>query len=177
MPKPLRELLAALEVEHRGEPELHVVLIEESSDAARYEVDYGAEDEVFDLAVTRVRRRRLGVPDPAVVARLEGVDVSLVSVALADQVEVTLDAGTVGPSPSSGWEAWPAELITRGVTMTLADDAATRYRFTHGEAGGESHPWRVHRRFLPLPPPRATVLRLGFTTADHPPVTLSIPLR
>jgi hypothetical protein len=57
----------------------------------------------------------------------------------------------------------------------LTDDIGTTYRQVSGEAGGDGHPWRQRRRFLPLPPAQATVLRIA--VSEEPETVLAIPLQ
>lgn len=118
----------------------------------------------------------------------------LVDVALANHIELTLDAE---PSASreaalddyrkrfTQWERrseasapsppWPAESLTQ-IVAAVSDDVGTSYRRTSGKAGGPDTEWEVHWSFLPSPPPEARKLKLHFVSPGGSSTDVELPL-
>ena len=154
-------------------------------------VDHGDPDHVFRVAVTQVRPVHLLTGSP-VVGGLDGVEVRLVDVQLANHVSVVLE-GT-GPAAEElarehgaafeAWAAsggrsgdppaWPADRLA-DVRYRLTDDVGTGYRMTSGSAGGDTSPCRSVWHHLPTPPPDARQLPIAFT--GGPVVAVSLPDR
>jgi hypothetical protein len=153
------------------------------------DVDYGDPEHVFLVTVTRVPRVHLPTGSPSV-AELDGVQVRLVDVELANHVTVVLEgAGPLADQQSQqyaaafeAWAAaggrdgeppsWPAERLA-DLPYRLSDDVGTVYRMSSGEAGGGDHPWRSVWHHLPTPPSDARLLRIEF--AGVPAVELRLP--
>lgn len=72
--------------------------------------------------------------------------------------------------------AWPADRLKAVVQVLVSDDIGTHYAFSSGASGGEGTAWVVLHRYLPAPPPRATVLRLRLVIAGQPDVEAGVPL-
>jgi hypothetical protein len=160
---------------------------------ATLHLDYGDGDHVFLVTIREVPRVPLTLDQAVRVGDIDGVEVALASVAIANHVEIGLDA-LPGPirnerthlfqAARASWEAaaqpgsvpppWPAESL-RPLVIGLSDDVGTDYRHVSGESGGEDTPWAAIWRFLPRPPEAAGQLRLAFTAPGQ--ATVDIELR
>jgi hypothetical protein len=158
-------------------------------------LDYGEDEGVFLVTVQQVPRIRLPLGAPVHVATVDGVGIALVSVALANHVEVRLDA-LPGPRQAEltgafeaehgAWAAaaqpdampppWPAESCT-ALGIAVADDVGTAYVRAFGQAGGDGTPCETRATFRPQPPDEATSLILTFTAPDAEPATVTLPLQ
>jgi hypothetical protein len=163
MSKTVSDVVRALRVEPGDETERHAELLH---DGRGLHVDFGEADQVFLVSVQRIPRRWLTVPSESTVGRIDGTVIAVHSVAIANHLEVTLDAVDAPevaiPAPSDA-RPWPGDRVMRKIHVAMSDERSTAYRLVSGEAGGEEHPWRACLRFLPLPPPNATVLDLNFS--------------
>ncbi|WP_436533611.1 hypothetical protein [Actinoplanes sp. HUAS TT8] len=145
-------------------------------------------DNVYLVTVRQVPRVTLPLDGPVVVGEAGGVRALLVKVALANHVEVTLDAEdspaarATADERRAAWLAWaeqpggdppswPGEVFMH-FPIAVTDDLGTVYRFTTGAGGGEDTPWRSHRNFLPVPPPQARRLTIGFPAGE---IELALP--
>lgn len=170
-----RDVLRGLEITNDTDSDLSTVLLEESAEVGRLEVDYHDPEQVFEVVVRRVRRRWLELSGDRVLADVDGNRVALVSAVVGVRVEVTVDAvGDPGVVATSA--PWPAELVARKVRLTVRDDVSTAYRATSGEAGGEGHPWRFRLCFMPAPPPEATTLTIEARADGRAPASITLPL-
>jgi hypothetical protein len=142
--------------------------------------DFGDDDHVFLVTVTQVPRLRLDVGRP-VVASVDGTDVVLSGVEVANHVTVRLElAGPGAEQLHREYErlllAWgngggpppdhPAERLM-AIDVRVSDDEGTRYRWT----GGDAHTITATLHFRPAPPPTtATTLtvQVGDTRIDVP---------
>jgi hypothetical protein len=141
--------------------------------------DFGDDDHVFLVTVTQVPRLRPDVGRP-VVASVDGTDVVLSGVEVANHVTVRLElAGPGAEQMNREYErrllAWgngagpppdhPAERLT-AIDVRVSDDVGTRYRWT----GGDAHAITATRHFRPAPPPGATTItvQVGDTRMDVP---------
>lgn len=175
MERSLADVLRLLEFRNVSEPSVDGTLLQDSTpDVARYEIDYSDGEQVFEVTIRRVPRRWLDVEPGRVVARVGGVPLALVSVAVGLRVEVVVDAvhsahqaAVVTPAP---------DMIGGRLRLVVRDDVGTAYTFSSGEEGGGEHPWRVRRWFLPLPPAEATTLTLEFS-GDEGDSIVRAPLR
>ncbi|WBB68830.1 hypothetical protein [Micromonospora sp. WMMD812] len=178
-----------------GRPEpLSVARSVERLDDGTFHVDYDDADHVYLVTVRQVPRLQLPVERPLPVGEVAGVGAQLVRVAVANHVEVTLDAepGAARAAATSDftarharWEAeaapgtapppWPAEQFGR-ITITLSDDVGTRYRVASGQDGGPGTEWTVRRSFRPTPPVTARRLTLDFSSPTGPSVRVDLPL-
>jgi hypothetical protein len=155
-------------------------------------LDYGDGDRVFLVTVREVPRVPLALDGAVGLGDIDGVEVALVSVAVANHVEVGLDA-LPGPvrnertrlfeAARSVWETaaspvpppWPAEALGPP-EIELSDDVGTDYRRVSGETGGEGSPWASLWRFLPRPPEAAGSLTLALTAPGHATVEVGLAL-
>ncbi|MCU7726298.1 hypothetical protein ODJ79_21425 [Actinoplanes sp. KI2] len=157
-------------------------------------LEFPEDDHVYLVTVRQIPRTVLPLDRPVALGELAGVPFQLVRVAVANHVEVTLDAAA-GPARDAAlgayqqlfrqWEqdgdvdrhppAWPAEQL-RAVPSTVSDDVGTVYRFQSGEAGGPGTEFRARSNYLPTPPAGATALSLRFTPRDGAPVEVELPL-
>jgi hypothetical protein len=158
-----------------------------------FHLDYDDPDRVYLVTVRQVPRIRLPLERPVVVGEAAGVRAQLVGVALANHIEVALDAEE-GPSRQAGlsdfmaryeeWgrqagreppPSWPAEEFAR-IALSASDDVGTVYRHASGESGGSGTEWVVRRALLPTPPAQARRLTLHFSAPTGPPVDIGFPL-
>jgi hypothetical protein len=156
-------------------------------------LEYDGDDYVYLVTVQQVPRTVLPLARPIAVGEAQGVPVQLMRVAVANHVEVTLDAAS-GPARDAAlaafeavyrqWEqddgqgqppSWPAEQLA-ATPMTVSDDLGTVYRPESGEAGGRGTEFRSRRNFLPLPPAAAAELTLRFTPPTGQPVEVTLLL-
>jgi hypothetical protein len=148
-------------------------------------LDYGDDDRVFLVTVREIPRLRLALDDAVAVGEIDGVGVALVSVAVANHVEVRIDASP-GPvrdqrtrlfqAARAAWETaaqpgtmpppWPAETLM-SLAIEVSDDVATDYRRVFAQAGGEDSPWASVWQFLPCPPEAAGRLNLALTVGEE----------
>jgi hypothetical protein len=154
-------------------------------------VEYPGDDYVYLVTVQQVPRTVLPLERPIAVGEAQGVPVQLVRVAVANHVEVTLDAAS-GPARDAAlaafeevyrrWErddgrgrppSWPAEHLAL-IPITVSDDLGTVYRREAGEAGGRGTEFRSRWNFLPVPPAAAAELTLRFTPPAGPPVEVTL---
>lgn len=175
MERSLSDVLRLLEFRNVPEPSVDAILLQDStSDVARYEVDYSDREQVFEVTIRRVARRWLDVEPGHVVARVGGVPLTLVSVAVALRVEVVLDAAQA--ADQAPVVASAPDMIGGRLRVAVRDDVGTTYTLSSGEEGGSEHPWRVRRCFLPRPPADATTLTLEFSSDEGDPVVVQAPL-
>ncbi|MEV1328621.1 hypothetical protein AB0J20_03480 [Micromonospora costi] len=158
-----------------------------------FHLDHHDPDHVYLLTVREVPRVPLPVEGPTEVGEFDGVRAHLVRVALANHVEVTLDAEP-GPARETAsrdfairyeeWgrradgdppPPWPAERFRR-LVPGLSDDTGTAYRLASGQAGGTGTEWEVRWSFLPTPPPAARRLTLRFSPGGGEALTIDVPL-
>ncbi|WP_406038695.1 hypothetical protein OG799_26490 [Micromonospora sp. NBC_00898] len=188
----LEGVIRSLLFRHQPEPP-PASSVERLGDGALH-VDYHDPDHVYLVTVSQVPRIRLPLQRPLAVGEVGGVRAQLVQVALANHIEVTLDAEQ-GPSRQAGlsdfldryenWgqradpesppPQWPAEAFTR-LIPGVSDDIDTPYRLASGQAGGSGTEWEVHWSFLPTPPVEARLLTLRFSPPSGTPVKIDLPL-
>lgn len=173
MTKTVTDVLRALRVEPGEETERHGELLH---DGRGLHLDFGEGDQVFLVGVQRIIRRWLTLPPETTLGPVDGKMIAVRSVALANHVEVTLDAADdtaegVGAA-DAGAALWPGDRVMREIRVSVSDDLSTVYRMVSAEAGGEEHPWRALTRFLPTPPPDATALDLTFSVGETSPVRM-----
>lgn len=166
----------------------------ERLDQGTYHLDYHDSDRVYLLTVRQVLRVRLPFERPYVVGEVDGVRAQLVQVAVANHVEVALDAEQ-GPARQAAlanyvacfeeWaqrgdrEGWPPRCPAERFAVLrphVSDDIGTPYRFASGQAGGTGTEWEATWRFLPAPPVEARLLTLRFSSPGAPPIALDLPL-
>ncbi len=150
----------------------------ERLEAGRVHLEFDQDDHVFLVEVTQVPRRHLLNTAPVDVGRLGDVQVQLVDVVLDNRLSVALEGRpAAGQSQDArGERHWPADQLMQ-IGLTLTDDLGTCYTPWTAESGGETHPWRVVRRFLPAPPDDATLLRIALRTDPKArEVVLSLPV-
>lgn len=167
MAKTVTDVVRALRVEPGDETEQHVELLH---DGRGLHVDFGEGDQVFLVSVRRILRRRLTLPSESTVGHVDGAVIAVRAVAIANHLEVTLDAVEPPerelPAPDTNATPWPGERVMREIRVVIKDEFSTAYRLVSAEAGGEEHPWRACLRFLPLPPTNATALDVDFTVGN-----------
>jgi hypothetical protein len=157
-------------------------------------VEYPEDDHVYLVTVRRIPRIVLPLQGPLRVGALAGVPVQLVRIAVANHVQVILDAAP-GPERDAAladfeqryrqWEqdsnrnrqppAWPAEQLS-AIPIAIFDDLGTVYRSHSAEAGGHGTEFRSRRNFLPAPPQQAKRLTVQVTPSEGTPVEVEIPL-
>jgi hypothetical protein len=143
-------------------------------------VDYGEPGQVFLVRVTRVPRvplldeaRPLGFLDDGVAAWLIGVSVdNFVTVMLEGRGAAAESAlqryrdeqadreQAAGARPDTSPPVWPAERLL-AVSLTLSDDAGTKYQIEGAQTGGDGREWVHVWHYRPTPPPEATTVRLA----------------
>jgi len=157
-------------------------------------VEFPEDDYVYLVTVRQVPRIVLPLKHPVGLGDVAGVPVQLVRVAVANYVEVILDAASgLGREAALSvfeqlyrqWDqdgdrerhppAWPAEQLG-AIPLAISDDMGTTYRNHSGEAGGQGTEFRARWNFLPSPPAQATTLTLRFTPRDSAPVEVELPL-
>jgi hypothetical protein len=156
-------------------------------------VEYPEDDYVYLVTVQQVPRTVLPLERPIAVGEPNRMPVQLIQVAVANHVEVTLDAAP-GPARDAAlaafgegyrrWErdddqgrppAWPAEQFGT-ISIAVVDDLGTVYRRESGEAGGHGTEFRSRWNFLPAPPAAAGWLTLRFTPQAGTPVEVELSL-
>ena len=146
--------------------------------AGHVHLEFDEDDHVFLVEVTQVPRRHLLETAPVHVGRVGDVQVQLVDVVLDNRLNVVLEgrpaAGQSQDAP--GERGWPAHQLMQ-IGLILTDDLGTCYTTWTAESGGETHPRRAVRRFLPTPPADATVLHIALRTDPQDrEVVLSLPV-
>ncbi|KUL28864.1 hypothetical protein [Actinoplanes awajinensis] len=147
-------------------------------------------DHAYLVTVERVPRVRLPLSNPVLAAEThDGVRALLTDVAIANHVEVTLDAEATPATRAAvtayraafeAWAtspdrdhppSWPGETLMH-LPVTVTDDLGTSYRMSSGHGGGDGAEWRAHHKFLPRPPAAARLLTIhlpaGATTFPLP---------
>ena len=145
--------------------------------AGRVHLEFDEDDHVFLVEVTQVPRRHLLQTAPVDVGRFGDVQVQLVDVVLDNRLSVVLEGRpAAGQGPDGpGERRWSADELMQ-IGLILTDDLGTCYTTWTAESGGETHPWRAVRRFLPTPPADATVLHITLRTDSAArAVVLSLP--
>jgi hypothetical protein len=157
-------------------------------------VEYPEDDHVYLVTVRQIPRIVLPLQGPLMVGARAGVPVQLVRIAVANHVEVTLDA-TPGPERDATladfeqryrqWEqgdsrnrqppAWPAEQFS-AIPIAISDDLGTAYHRQSVEAGGHGTEFRSRWKFLPAAPELATRLTVRLTPSEGAPVEVELPL-
>lgn len=133
-------------------------------------LDYGDADSVFLVRVTRVSRERHSLTPPTRLGLVDGRQVALLEVTLANHVTVRLEA-----EPPDGPDNWSAERLM-SVEINVSDDIGTRYRFFSGQAGGDGFERTALLSFRPASPMDATqlLLRLHHVGQDLTEVTIDL---
>jgi hypothetical protein len=160
-----------------------------------YHLDYHDSDHVYLLTLRQIPRVQLPFPRPYVVGDVDGAQVVLVQVSVANHIEVMFDAQG-GPARQAvladyrdRFEQWAARPDQRNVSPPdfpgerisvlrpqVSDDLGTTYRAVSGQAGGSGTEWEATWRYLPIPPSDARLLRLRFSPPGARPVELDLPL-
>lgn len=145
----------------------------------RVHLESEGDEHVFLVQVKQVPRQHLLQAGPVEVGRLGGARARLIDVITDNRLSVVLEAealgGPVRAQPDE--DGWPADRLL-AIGLVVADDVGTSYTTWTAESGGDAHPWRAVRRFLPPPPVAAKVLRVLFNieAAAHE-VVLPSPVR
>ncbi|MFC3736731.1 hypothetical protein [Paractinoplanes deccanensis] len=157
------------------------------------QVEYAGDDHVYLVTVRQIPRVALPLQGPVEAGEVSGVPVELVGVAVANHVEVTLDAarGAARDAALSAfrqlyrrWEhdkgrgeppSWPAEEIG-AIPMAISDDLGTVYRRHSGRAGGHGSEFEARWSYLPVPSAQASRLTLRFAPHGGDPVEVELPL-
>jgi hypothetical protein len=156
-------------------------------------VYYNDYDHVFLVSVQEVPRQGLPFDRPLVVGGVDDVQIVLKDVAIANHVELLLDAeegqGKVAAieayraeherwmatAPDGVPPVWPATRLME-IAVNVVDDVGTDYQQSTGRAGGEGMEWELQLTFLPAPPTQARHLYLDFASPEAEPVRLELPL-
>jgi len=161
--------------------------------AGVFHLDHEDPDHVYLVTIREIPRVELPLDHPVVVGPVGGVPAQLVRVAIANHVELRLDA-VPGPAQDAAlreftdrfeeWSragthepppAWPAEEFAR-IRVSVSDDLGTPYRISSGQSGGTGTEWEVRWSFLPTPPPQATRLTLRFFPPAGTETVVALPL-